>query len=304
VSGNVNGRSNAWKVIYAGRARAPDAVEPGREHEELDPVAQFVPEQPRRTLQTLIVPGTVREQIDTAMSKIKCHDILYERWNLQKLDPFGRRVAINLVGPPGTGKSLCAEAIAHEFQTTLIRVNYAEIESKYVGETPKNIVAAFKLARETGSVLFFDEADSILGKRLTHVTQSADHSVNVTRSVLFTQLDRFEGVVIFASNLPENYDGAFARRILAHIEFVLPDYESRCRLWGELIPQELPCDPDITIETLAAATDGFSGGEMSNALILAATRAARRAGVAGRVGLQDLEAALAQVRAAKHRIGS
>jgi ATP-dependent 26S proteasome regulatory subunit len=302
MSRNVEHQSSGWELVYAGKERGV-VRDPELGQKSPDPVAQFTPEQPRRALRTLIVPAVVREQIDTAMFKIKCHDILYGSWNLRKLDPFGRRVAINLVGPPGTGKSLCAEAIAHEFQATLIRVNYAEIESKYVGETPKNIVAAFKQACETQSVLLFDEADSILGKRLTQVTQSADHSVNVTRAVLFTQLDRFEGVVIFTSNLPQNYDGAFARRILAHIEFGLPDYECRCRLWQELIPAELPCDPELTIEKLAAASDGFSGGEMSNALILAATRAAKRAGVIGPVVLQDVDAALAQVRAAKDRLG-
>ncbi len=220
------------------------------EQPELSRMETFVPKKPIRRLEDLIVSSTIRSRLETALNRIRYHDKLYQEWNLQKIDPYGRRVAINFFGPPGTGKTFCAEAIAHHLNKTIITVNYAEIESKYVGETPKNITAVFKKAQETDSVLFFDEADSILGKRLTSVTQSADHGVNVSRSVMLLQLDGFNGIVVFASNLPENYDGAFVRRILAHIEFELPDRECRVKLWKYLLPSEVPRAEDVDFDWL------------------------------------------------------
>ena len=194
-------------------------------------LALFTVETPRRQLKDLIVPDATRVQITSLLAKIKYQHVLYDDFGLREIDPYGGRTAINLYGPPGTGKSFAAEAIAHELGLGLIRANYAEIESKYVGETAKNIKAAFQKANEMQAVLFFDEADSILGRRLTNITQSTDHAVNVSRSVMLLELDHFSGVTVFATNLASNYDTAFVRRILGHVEMPLPNTEDRARLW-------------------------------------------------------------------------
>jgi SpoVK/Ycf46/Vps4 family AAA+-type ATPase len=139
----------------------------------------------------------------------------------------------------------------------IIRANYAEIESKYVGETAKNIKAAFQKAKETGALLFFDEADSILGRRLSNVRQSTDHAVNVSRSVMLLELDQFSGVTVFATNLASNYDTAFIRRILGHIEMPLPDADQRLRLWQVHTPSRMPVELDgdvLNIVVNAAST--------------------------------------------------
>ena len=129
----------------------------------------FVLETPQKTLEDLVLPQVTRQQIDSLLQKVKLHQVLYENFGLGKVDLSGGRTAINLYGPPGTGKSVTAEAIANALGKQMIRVNYAEIESKFVGETPKNIKEAFHFAKENDAVLFFDEADSILGKRLSNV---------------------------------------------------------------------------------------------------------------------------------------
>jgi SpoVK/Ycf46/Vps4 family AAA+-type ATPase len=275
-----------------------------KEISELERMEIFVPEVPSRCLDDLIVPLSLRTRIDAALNRIRFHDVLYNQWNLKKVDPNGKRIAINLFGLPGTGKTFCAEAIAHHLNRKIIKVNYAEIESKYVGETPKNITAAFKKARETDSVLFFDEADSILGKRLTHVTQSADHGVNVSRSVMLLQLDKFDGVVIFATNLARNYDGAFVRRILTHIEFELPDAECRIRLWQYLLPVEVPRADDVSLEWLASESEGLAGGDILNIVIASASRAVERTGDNRQVSREDILEEINHVRISKKKIGS
>ena len=107
---------------------------------EISRMEIFVPEEPKRSLKDLILPSSTRERLKTALNRINFHDVLYHKWNLESIDPQGSRTAINLFGLPGTGKTFCAEAIADYLGKKIIKVNYAEIESKYVGETPKNII--------------------------------------------------------------------------------------------------------------------------------------------------------------------
>ncbi|MDY0061422.1 MAG: ATP-binding protein [Myxococcota bacterium] len=264
----------------------------------------FVPAPPRRTLDDLILPEETRRQLDAALARLRHQETLYRTWNLAAVDPCGSRVGVNLYGPPGVGKTVCAEAIAAALGQQLISVSYAEIESKYVGETPKNIRAAFRKARETGAALFFDEADTILGKRLTHVTQSADHGVNVSRTVMLLELNSFTGLVMFASNLQGNYDPAFVRRIAVHIGFVLPDEDCRARLWRKLLPAELLLAPDVDVAWLAGASAGLSGGDLVNVVINAASRAVQRPGEAQRVSREDLVAEIGAVRQAARNVGT
>jgi len=205
----------------------------------------------------------------------------------------------------------------------IIEVNYAEIESKYVGETPKNIRAAFRKAQDTGAVLFFDEADSILGRRMTNVTQSADHGVNVSRSVMLKQLDAFTGIVVFATNLAKNFDGAFVRRILQHIEVPPPDAEGRKRLWQRMLSPAVPGRDALDWAALAQASGevfrdeqsdagtpqkvlvdgGLAGGDIKNAVINCLSAVANRQGADRVVRLEDVIRAIDDVRRARKDIG-
>lgn len=310
------GSSGAARSEAPARAIAPPAEErplpplgtPRPHGDEADGIAtrlgRFVVETPRHRLKDLIVPERTMAQISSLLTKVKYHRVLYEDFGLGEIDPYGGRTAINLYGPPGTGKSLAADAIANELGMGIIRANYAEIESKYVGETPKNIKAAFRKARETNALLFFDEADSILGKRLSNITQSTDHAVNVSRSVMLLELDHFSGVVVFATNLASNYDTAFVRRILGHVEMPLPDADARSRLWHYHIPSRLPvqlCGEDW--DRLVLETEGLAGGDILNVVVYAASMAIEREGPSCRVTLNDFLAAVEASKRARQEIG-
>ena len=261
-------------------------------------------ETPQRQLKNLILPEATMQQIRSLLTKIKYHHVLYEGFGLGEIDPYGGRTAVNLYGPPGTGKSFAAEAIANELDIGIIRANYAEIESKYVGETAKNIKAAFQKARETGALLFFDEADSILGRRLSNVRQSTDHAVNVSRSVMLLELDRFSGVTVFATNLASNYDTAFIRRILGHIEMPLPDTDQRAQLWRYHIPDQMPVQfNNGDWECLVVESDGLSGGDILNIVVNAASMALEREGASCKIVLADFQAAIQASKRAKEEIG-
>lgn len=255
--------------------------------------ALFEVETPRRRLEDLVIPASTRTQLQSLLTKIRYRHLLYEEWGLREIDPSGGRTTLNLYGPPGTGKTFAAEAIAHALGMGIIRANYADIESKYVGETPKNIKAAFQKARAANALLFFDEADSILGKRLTAVNQSTDHAVNVSRSVMLLELDSFDGVTVFATNLASNYDPAFVRRILGHIEMPLPDAHLRAQLWRLHIPPHLPVQLAADDwACLVEASAGMAGGDILNSVVLAAATALERDGPTCQIGRGDLLAAI------------
>lgn len=280
-------------------------VPPSAQTDHVSREAMFEVETPKRQIKDLILPSQTGQQIRQLLTKIKYQHVLYEQFGLNQIDPTGGRTAINLYGPPGTGKSFAAEAIAHELQMDMIRVNYAEVESKYVGETAKNIKAAFDKAREAKALLFFDEADSILGKRLTNVRQSTDHAVNISRSVMLLELDQFSGVTVFATNLATNYDTAFVRRILGHIEMPLPASEQRRALWRYHIPKQMPVSLDNEAwEQLIEASDGLAGGDILNIVINAASRALEREGASCQIGLNDFLVATKSSKRAKLVIGN
>lgn len=264
----------------------------------------FTVEKPKRELEDLVVSEKIRMQLSSLLTKVKYHDVLYEEFGLKEVDPTGGRTAINLYGPPGTGKSFTAEAIANELNRNIIRVNYAEIESKFVGETPKNIKAVFQKAKETNAVLFFDEADSILGKRLSNITQSTDHAVNVSRSVMLLELDNFSGVTIFATNFASNYDSAFVRRILGHIEMPLPDKSCREMLFEKLTPKKLPIELSKSDwESIFNETERLSGGDILNIIVNASSMALEREGIKCKVRINDFITAIHLAKKAKEEIG-
>src|SRR6187397_3535032 len=186
---------------------------------------------PTRTFDDVILPPATRLALDQALVHVTSHDLIFNRWGLGERHPSGLALAFNFAGPPGTGKTICAEAIAQSLGLRLLLVRYAELESLWMGETPKNVAAIFRAAREEGAVLLFDEADAIATRRSTVIDHGFQRESNTVVSVLLQELERFNGVVIFATNLAENFDPAFERRIRTHVLFEMPGVEERERIW-------------------------------------------------------------------------
>jgi hypothetical protein len=223
-------------------------------------------EQPTARWEDLIVPDSVKLRLQRNLSVLRHRETLLA-WGFGDIPGYGNRmvVALNLIGPSGTGKSFAAQVIAHELDRSLLTVDYAQLESKYVGDTSKNIRSVFSDARSLGDcVLFFDEADSFLGRRSEDVRQSYDTAVNSTRAVMLMELQSFQGVVLFATNLIKNYDPAFRRRILDHIEFPLPDAQARARILDVHTPKHIPGRAGLNFASLGELSDSLSGGELSN----------------------------------------
>lgn len=231
---------------------------------------------PRWTFNDIYIPDETKRTIERALLVSKYRNLLFNQWKLGNGNIGGRAIVFNFYGPPGTGKSMAGEAIASKLNKKVYSVNYSELESKYVGETPKNIVKVFEKAKQDEAVLIFDEADSFLGKRLTNVSQSADYGVNITRSVMLMELEKYDGIVIFTTNLISNYDDAFKRRILASIAFDLPDEYGREKIWNIYLSRGISIEPGITVHDLASKYVNITGADIKDILLYAAVSALHR----------------------------
>ena len=234
----------------------------------------FVPEEPKYSLDNIILPKEIKDKILDIVEYNENSEKVFKTWGLEKTHKYSKRIGINLYGEPGTGKTMAAHAIAKHLKRKILIVDYADIESKYVGETPKNIRRVFEVAKETNSIIFFDEADAILRKRVTNMSNATDVSVNQTSSVMLMLMNEYQDFIIFATNFFESFDPAFKRRISMHVEFKLPDFECRKKLWKMYIPKEMP--NNVNIDEIAEKFDGISGSDISNAVLNSAFKAARR----------------------------
>ncbi len=232
--------------------------------------------EPRYSMEDVYLEEREKKQIITTLNIKKHENIIYRQWGFKDSYSGNRPVIFNFFGAPGTGKSMAAEAVGKYLGKKIYSINYANLESKYVGQTPKNIKKAFEKAQADDAVLVFEEADSFLGKRLTNITQSADYGVNITRSVMLLELEKFSGVVIFTTNLLENYDEAFKRRILASVEFKIPDEKGRKAIFDVHIPEKLPLADGVNSESLAKEFTKVSGADIKDIIFMAAVNAIER----------------------------
>jgi SpoVK/Ycf46/Vps4 family AAA+-type ATPase len=229
---------------------------------------------PERTFADVILPPETRRTLDDALAQVRNHNLIFGRWGLGERHASGLGLAFNFAGAPGTGKTICAEAIAHSLGMKLLVVDYAELESMWMGETPKNIAAAFRSAVEQNAVLFFDEADAIAVRRSAGAALAQERESNVTVNVLLREVEAFNGVVIFATNLAANFDPAFERRIRTHVRFLMPGVEEREQIWQvQIHPRKTPLASDVNFRELAERFPA-SGGEIKNAVLKAASAAA------------------------------
>lgn len=228
---------------------------------------------PRRTFRDVVLPPRTVRLLNEALTQVHSRELIFDEWGLGERHPTGTALAFNFAGPSGTGKTICAEAIAHQLGKRLLLVRYAELESMWVGETPKNVAAIFRIAREEDAVLFFDEADAIAARRSTDVSRGMQRESNTTVNVLLQELERFDGVVIFATNLAANFDPAFERRIRTHVLFELPGAAEREAIWRVQLHERTPLADDVDFRELAQRFD-VSGGDIRNAVLKAALAAA------------------------------
>lgn len=213
-----------------------------------------------------------RETLEHAIDQMNFRKQVYDNWNYTKKYPYGRGLSILLFGAPGTGKSMCAQVIAHELNLELYRVDLSKVIDKYVGETEKSISMIFREAKKCNVVLFFDECDTLFAKRSDDGGSNQASNNNKT-ALLLQEVEAYDGVSVLATNYKHNIDPAFFRRMKYIVEFQFPDPDTREMLWRTTIPKTTPLGEDVDIRFLAEKFE-FVGGNIKNCILNAAFLAA------------------------------
>lgn len=224
------------------------------------------------TLDDLVLPEEEKQLLREACAHVKYRHVVYNKWNFGSRLAYGRGLTVLFAGPPGTGKTMAATIVARELGLPAYRVDISQVMSKYIGETEKSLGEIFDIAQQSNAILFFDETDALFGKR-SEIKDSHDKYANVETSFLLQKLESFDGVVLMSTNLLQNIDSAFMRRISYVINFPFPDEGRRLELWKKMFPPEMPVDEGIDFEYLARQFE-LSGAVIKNTVMSAAFLAA------------------------------
>jgi SpoVK/Ycf46/Vps4 family AAA+-type ATPase len=224
------------------------------------------------TFDRLVLPQDVRDRIMSVLGVFTFRKTLFEDWQLKAI--ARPTVALSLEGEPGTGKTMTAHAIAHYLGKPILHASYAEIESMYHGEGPKNVKAVFAAAMDQDAVLFVDDAESLLSRRLQNVSTGSENAINSMRDQFLICLEQYEGLVVFASNKAESYDPALETRFWT-VHFDLPNEDQRREIWRRHLPSAFPAE--VSVDELAKL-DGICGREIRSAVLEVASDLIHRAG--------------------------
>ena len=249
---------------------------------------------PQVTLDQVVLPPALRRSIEEVLWQAREGAGRYREWGLDSVLEKGKGTVVLFTGAPGTGKTMTAEAMAHRLGKNLHIADYSRLESKWVGETEKNIVDIFHAAREADAVLLLDEADAVLSSRVDGGHYN-DRAYNRQVSILLTELEAYEGLIILTTNRMVVLDEGLARRVSATFQFPVPGPAERFRIWKSLLPGRMPLAEDVDLSALAHRYP-LAGGHIKNAILSAVRRAALRDGDGVRIRQSDLGEAAAGER--------
>jgi SpoVK/Ycf46/Vps4 family AAA+-type ATPase len=227
---------------------------------------------PKYSLDDIVLPTDPQTQLREICNQTKYRHIVHREWGFDRKLSLGKGLNVMFYGPPGTGKTMAAEAIAHELQLDLYKIDLSQVVSKYIGDTEKNLNRIFTAATNANAILFFDEADALIGKR-SEVKDAHDRYANIEIAYLLQKMEEYEGVTILTTNLRQNLDEAFTRRIRFIVEFPFPEEEHRLQIWRGIWPKEIPLSADVDLKLMAQKFK-LAGGHIRNIALTAAFLAA------------------------------
>ena len=235
--------------------------------------------EPIYTWDDIVLPEDTMAQLREICQWVTHRHRVLGEWGFNRKLSMGKGVTALFAGPSGTGKTMAAEIIANEREglgLELYKIDLAGVVSKYIGETEKNLDRIFTAAENANAIIFFDEADALFGKR-SEVRDSHDRYANIEVSYLLQKMEEYDGITILATNLRQNLDESFLRRLAFTVHFPFPDEVSRRRIWAGIWPTEVPLANDVDLD-FPAHQFKLSGGNIKNIALAAAFLAAADGG--------------------------
>jgi len=235
-----------------------------------DPGPLACVQQPQAAWIDLVVPQAIQEDLRAIVRQVRHAATVFEQWGFAAGQARGRGLLALFAGPSGTGKTLAAEVIAAELRLPLVRADFSQLQSKWVGETPKLVCRLFDELEAGGAVLLIDEADGLIGRRGA-VVEAHDRHANVEIGYFLQRLEAFRGLAILTTNLKSAIDEAFLRRMRFVVDFPMPGYAERVTIWRRVFPGAAPLH-GVDADVLARLP--LSGGNIRNVALNAAFLAA------------------------------
>ena len=186
-------------------------------------------------IEDVVLPADRKRQLEEIADHVRLASKVFDGWKFGEQLPYGRGVTALFFGPSGTGKTMAAMGVAHTLGVQLLRVDLSRIVSKYIGDTEKNIDRIFNDAQRSGSAMLIDEADALLGKR-SEVKDAHDRYANIEVAYVLQRMEAYEGLAILTTNMRQNLDSAFLRRLRFIVEFPRPDVAAREQIWRFCLP--------------------------------------------------------------------
>jgi SpoVK/Ycf46/Vps4 family AAA+-type ATPase len=221
----------------------------------------------------IVLPADQKAQLQEVCGYFENMPVVYGQWGFQSKTNLGKGLTILFAGQSGTGKTMASEIMAGALGLDLYKIDLSSLVSKYIGDTEKNLDLVFREAEDSNSILFFDEADAIFGKR-SEVRDAHDRYANVETSYLLQKMEEYQGIVILATNFRRNMDDAFVRRLQFAVEFPFPEEDYRLQIWERVFPEQAPLNEDVDLRFLARQLK-ISGGNIKNIAVAGAFLAAQ-----------------------------
>ena len=222
----------------------------------------------------LVLPRPSRVQLRELRNRIRYRNEVLSGVGFERRITLGKGLITLFTGSSGTGKTMAAQLLASEQGVDLYKIDMSAVVSKYIGETEKNLNQVFAEAEDSNAIVFFDEADALFGKR-GKVEEGRDRYANIEIDYLLQRVEEYSGVVVLATNLRQNIDEAFIRRIHVIVDFPFPEAPARYRIWLGLFPPGVVRPPKRQIHDLAQRFR-LAGGSLQNIVIDATFRARAR----------------------------
>ncbi len=223
-------------------------------------------------LDSVILPPDRKQQLVEIVDSIRLGSRVLDGWKFREHLPYGRGVTALFHGPSGTGKTMAAMGVARSLDIQILRLDFSRVVSKYIGDTEKNIDRVFNDAQKSGCAILIDEADALLGKR-SEVKDAHDRYANIEVAYLLQRMEAYDGLAILTTNLRQNLDAAFLRRLRFIVDFPRPDAIAREEIWRRCLPGKAHALDAAAFRLLARKIE-LTGGHIRQITLRAAFLAA------------------------------